>query len=174
MGNAVVPHVVVMGVAGCGKSTVGAKLADRLQRSFVEADDLHDAASREKMSKGIALTDHDRNPWLVRIGDHLNAMETPAIASCSALRRCYRDTLRQRLDRPVIFAHLACDKQTITRRFSARRGHFMPASLIESQFATLEELDADEQALVLDATMPIDELVAMIAPLAEQEEQAFD
>lgn len=138
------PLVVVMGVSGSGKSTVGEELAERLGVPFAEADSFHPPANVAKMSVGTPLTDEDRRPWLAAIaawlGDHA---ATGGVVSCSALRRRYRDRLRR--DTPeVFFLHLDGTEELIARRMAARKGHFMPRSLLRSQFETLEPLDADE------------------------------
>jgi gluconokinase len=146
---------VVMGVASCGKTTLGEALATRLKVPFVEGDKLHSAENVAKMSKGIPLTDQDRWPWLGRVGETL-AGSTGAIASCSALKRIYRDRIAESAGRPVAFLLLHGDKALLQKRIANRKGHFMPASLLESQLATLEIPGADENALIIDVALPVD------------------
>lgn len=149
----------VMGVTGSGKTTVGRALARRLGVPFGDADDFHSPANIAKMRAGTPLTDADREPWLRAIGAWLaEHRDTGAVATSSALRRGYRDTLRE-LAPDVVFVHLHGDRETARRRVSGRRGHFMPASLVDSQFDTLEPLGPDERGILLDMTGRVDELV---------------
>jgi carbohydrate kinase (thermoresistant glucokinase family) len=130
-------RLVVMGVAGCGKSSLGAALATALALPFTDADDLHPAANRAKMAAGHPLTDNDRWPWLQAVGAVLAA--EAGVVACSALRRSYRDRLRETAG-PVQFLHLIAPREVIAERLAARRGHFMPLALLDSQLATLEPL----------------------------------
>lgn len=157
-----VPRVVVMGVTGSGKSTIGAALAERLGVPFGDADDFHSAANVAKMSAGVPLDDADRRPWLRAIGRWLAAQDRGGVVSCSALKRSYRDTLRAEAP-GLVFVHLHGDRETVRRRVAGRAGHFMPESLVESQFAALEPLAADERGIVLDLDTPADDLVAAAA-----------
>ena len=141
--------IVVMGVAGCGKSTVAALLAGRLGWRFAEADDFHSPANVTIMGSGAALTDADRAPWLASLREWIDRENTPAVLTCSALRRSYRDVLRSSRAR-VRFVHLAGVADVIGARLAARTGHFMPASLLTSQLETLEPLAPDEDGVVLD------------------------
>jgi len=150
--------IVVMGVTGCGKSTVGVALAERLKVPFGDADDFHSPENVEKMSAGVPLDDADRRPWLLSIGAWLAAQPDGAVASCSALKRSYRDVLRESAP-DVAFVHLHGDRETVRRRVSGRAGHFMPSSLVDSQFAALEPLDPDERGVVLDLDAPVEDLV---------------
>jgi gluconokinase len=153
------PLVVVMGVSGSGKSTVGAALAQRLRVPFADADDLHPAANIAKMSAGQALDDHDRRPWLETIGGWLaEHVGTGGVVSCSALKRRYRDQLRHHAP-SVVFLHLDGSHDVIAARQASRPGHFMPASLLHSQFATLEPLAPDERGTVIDVDQDIDAIV---------------
>jgi gluconokinase len=151
--------IVVMGVSGSGKSTVGAALAQRLRVPFADADDFHPEANVAKMSAGHALTDEDRHPWLDAIGDWLaEHCGEGGVMSCSALKRQYRDQLRKHCPQ-VRFLHLSGSPQVIGRRQASRPGHFMPASLLASQFDTLEPLEADEHGVVVDVDQDIDAVV---------------
>lgn len=141
------PVLVLMGVAGTGKSTVAAMLAGRLGWTFEEGDDLHPEANVKKMASGDPLTDDDRWPWLDRIAEWIDdrvAAGEPGIITCSALKRSYRDVLRRDA---VTFVHFVGDRELILERMLRRQGHFMPTTLLDSQFATLEPLDADEKAI---------------------------
>lgn len=147
-----------MGVSGSGKSTAGAALAQRLRVPFGDADDMHPEANVEKMRAGHPLDDDDRRPWLEGIGEWLAARPQGAVVACSALKRSYRDLLREHAP-AVRFVHLDGSHETIARRQASRPGHFMPASLLGSQFATLEPLGPDEGGVVVDVTRSIDEIV---------------
>src|SRR6187551_2618222 len=150
--------VVVMGVSGSGKSTVGAALAGRLRVPFEDADDLHPQANIEKMTRGEPLDDHDRWPWLARIGEWLVAHEDGGVIACSALKRRYRDQLRHHCP-SVEFLHLEGGRDLIERRQASRPGHFMPSSLLTSQFETLEPLAPDERGVVVSVAGSVDEIV---------------
>ncbi len=150
--------IVVMGVSGSGKSTVGAALAQRLRVPFADADDFHPAANIEKMTAGHALDDADRRPWLDSIGQWLAAHPDGGVMSCSALKLAYRDQLRQHCP-GVEFLHLVGTPEVIGRRQASRPGHFMPASLLASQFETLEPLLADEHGVDVDVDQDIDSIV---------------
>lgn len=164
------PVLVVMGVSGSGKSTVAKPLATRLGWPFQEGDDLHPAANVAKMAAGHPLDDADRAPWLDAIAAWIAAHlrdGTGGVVTCSALRRAYRDRLRQ-AGPGVTFVYLKGSRTVIGERVAQRRGHFMPAALLDSQFATLEEPASDEHAIVVDIDQPveaqIDEIVAAVAP----------
>ncbi len=154
--------MVLMGVAGCGKSSVGAALAQTIEATYIDGDDLHPASSVEKMSRGEALTDDDRWPWLAEVGRTLGSATSPTIIGCSALKRRYREAITVAASAPVLFIHLSGTRQVIEARMSARPGHFMPVSLLDSQFATLEPLAKDENALVVDIDRSLAEVVAKI------------
>ena len=147
--------VVVMGVAGAGKTTLGRALADGLDVPYVDADDLHPATNITKMASGRPLGDHDRWPWLARVRDWLACRPDGGVVSCSALKRSYRDFLRDDV-RGLFFAHLDADPTLIAHRLAERAGHFMPQGLLASQFAALEPLADDEPGLVVDAEQPVD------------------
>lgn len=154
------PLVVVMGVSGSGKSTVGAALADALGVPFTDADGLHPAANVAKMTRGIPLTDTDREPWLDAVGARLaEHTGTGLVVACSALRRTYRDRLRAHAP-STVFVHLSGDAAVLAERMGGRSGHFMPTALLDSQLATLEPLAADEAGTTLDIRRPVEEIVA--------------
>lgn len=137
-----------MGVAGSGKSTVGAALAQRLGVSFEDADHMHPPGNVAKMAAGQPLTDADRHPWLERVGAWLTTHHD-GVMSCSALKRAYRDQLRATCP-SVRFLHLRGSPELIEERLAARTGHFLPASLLASQLATLEPLGTDERGVTVD------------------------
>lgn len=154
-------RVVVMGVSGSGKSTVGRAVADALGASFVDGDDLHPAANVAKMAAGIPLTDADREPWLRAVGRTLaDGDDTGVVVACSALKRSYRDLIRAEAP-GTVFAELDGPRELLQERM-IRPGHFMPASLLDSQLATLEPLQADEAGLRLDIAESPAELAAAI------------
>jgi gluconokinase len=156
-------RAVIMGVAGSGKSSVGVALAERIGAVYVDGDDLHSSASVAKMSAGQPLTDEDRAPWLVRVGETLGAASGPILIGCSALKRRYRDAIRAHAGGPVSFVHLSGSREVIASRMSSREGHFMPVSLIESQFAALEPLGPDEAGFAIDIDQPLPTLVEQAA-----------
>ena len=150
---------MVIGVSGSGKSTIAAALAERLRVPFADGDDLHPAANIAKMSRGEALDDGDRYPWLEAVGQWLADHQTGGgVMACSALRRTYRDLLRSHVD-GLLFVHLDGSPEVIDRRQAARTGHFMPSSLLTSQLATLEPLEPDEPGLAIDVDQSVDAIV---------------
>ncbi|HEY4225623.1 MAG TPA: gluconokinase [Pseudolysinimonas sp.] len=151
--------VVVMGVSGSGKSTVGAAVADALGLTFVDGDSLHPASNVAKMAAGIPLDDADRAPWLDAIAARLSS--DPVVIACSALKRAYRDRLRASAP-DLVLVFLEADRATLLTRMTHRPGHFMPASLLDSQLATLEPPAPDEHALTVDASAPIGALLASL------------
>jgi gluconokinase len=153
------PLIVVMGVSGSGKSTVGAALAQRLGVPFADADDMHPAANIAKMTAGHPLDDDDRRPWLARIGAWLADQPAGGVVGCSALKRIYRDQLRTYAS-DLEFLQLEGSPEVIARRQASRPGHFMPPSLLASQFATLEPLEPDEAGVVIDVDQSVDSIVA--------------
>lgn len=147
-------RVVIMGVAGCGKSSVGEALSQRLNIPYRDGDDLHTPQAVETMRQGIPLTDDDRWPWLDRVAQVL-ATEAPILLGCSALKRAYRDRIRAGAGGPVTFVHLSGSRDLIASRMAARTGHYMPTSLLDSQFAALEPPGPDEAITVdIDQTLP--------------------
>ncbi|TCH96783.1 gluconokinase [Roseococcus sp. SYP-B2431] len=155
-------HVLVMGVSGCGKSTIGAMLAEALGLPFADADAFHPPENVERMSAGIPLTDADRWPWLDALGAWLAAEERGGIIACSALKRSYRDRLRGWVPGLAV-VRLSGAPALIAARQGARAGHFMPPSLMASQFATLEPPGTDEEALALDIAAAPDAVAAEAA-----------
>jgi gluconokinase len=154
-------RVVVMGVSGCGKSTVGRALAARLGVNFVEGDALHSERNVAKMAAGTPLTDADRHGWLQLVAEQLNnptAAARGVVASCSALKRNYRDLLRAGAP-DLCFVHLHGSPALLADRLAARSGHYMPASLLASQLEILEPPGRDERALALDIVQPPSVLV---------------
>ena len=147
------PHVVVvMGVAGTGKTTIGPLLAARLGVPYAEGDDFHPQANIDKMTAGVPLTDDDRRPWLDAIGGWAHERAgLGGVVSCSALKRSYRDRLRA-VAPGLVFVHLTGDRQLVEDRMAHRQGHFMPTALLDSQFATLQPLQADEAGVGVDVS----------------------
>ncbi len=156
------PRLVLMGVSGCGKSTVGLALSQLTGLRFVDGDDLHPAANIARMRAGQPLQDSDRWPWLDRVAQGL-ATEAPVAIACSALRRSYRDRIRAQAGGPVGFVWLSVSLADIARRLSTRQGHFMPAALLESQFATLEPPTDEPGVLTVDALQDTGTLARQIA-----------
>jgi gluconokinase len=152
------PAVVVMGVSGSGKTTVGTILARQLRVPFADADDFHTAEGKAAMAAGRPLTDSDRWPWLARCADWLRGERDGAVLACSALKRSYRDVLRTASDR-LCFLHLAGAADVVTQRVGRRLNHYMPATLVGSQYATLEPLGADEFGVALDFTLDPEQIV---------------
>ncbi len=151
--------VVVMGVASCGKTTIGEALAEKLNAPFIEGDRLHGEANVAKMACGTPLTDDDRWPWLTRVGE---ALQGPGgiIASCSALKKSYRKAISAAAKRDVMFVHLHGDTDVLRERMAGRKGHFMPPTLLDSQLATLEMPDADENAVMIDINQKPEAIIA--------------
>ncbi|MEA5365680.1 gluconokinase [Amycolatopsis sp., V23-08] len=149
--------IVVMGVSGSGKTTVGTELADALGVEYAEADTFHPQANIDKMTAGIALTDADRAPWLEAIAGWIRAhQESGGVVTSSALKRRYRDVLRT--GGKVWFAHLHGDREVLAERMKTRKGHFMPVSLLDSQLADLEPLEPDEPGAIFDIRETPDEI----------------
>jgi gluconokinase len=156
--------VVVMGVSGCGKSTVGTRLAQQTGATFLDADDFHPPANVQRMRAGIALTDAERAPWLDALAARLasaGAADESVVLACSALRRSYRDALRRGAP-SLTLVHLTGSEALLAERLAARPGHYMPPALLPSQLATLESPADDEHAVTLDVAATTDELVAAL------------
>ncbi|TMH17240.1 MAG: gluconokinase [Betaproteobacteria bacterium] len=164
--------VVIMGVCGCGKTSVGQALANRLGWQFFDADDFHPPANVAKMATGVALTDEDREPWLDRLATEMRAVDQQrrhAVLACSALKESYRQRIARGLQEPgpegdggaeFRIVYLKGDAKTIEPRLALRSGHFMPSSLLASQFAALEEPD---DAMVIDIRQTTEAQAAQIA-----------
>ena len=150
-----------MGVAGSGKSLVGAALAESLNVTFVDADNLHPASNVAKMASGIPLDDDDRWPWLDLVGDTLAEASGGLVMACSALRRAYRDRILRRAP-DTQFVLLDGTRELLTERIGGRENHFMPTTLLDSQLATLEPLDDDEPGFVVDIDTTAEEIVSAI------------
>lgn len=151
---------VVMGVAGCGKTTIGIGLAAALDALFVDGDELHPAGNVAKMARGVSLDDADRAPWLAAVASRLRHGNCMTIIGCSALRRRYRDIIREGAGGSVTFLHLAGSHAVIAGRMAARKGHFMPLSLLDSQFAALEPPEVDEASITVDIDKTEAEIVS--------------
>jgi gluconokinase len=154
-------HIVVMGVSGTGKTTIGRAVADRMGGAFVEGDEYHPPANIQKMSSGTPLNDDDRRPWLEALAaeiSRLGGQGEISVTACSALRRIYRDWLRQG-DPDLFFLHLHTDYDVLLARME-QRDHFMPPSLLQSQFDTLEMLAGDERGAVIDDSLPVEGVIA--------------
>lgn len=155
--------VIVMGVSGCGKSSVGAALADRLRLPFIEGDVLHPETNVAKMAAGTPLTDEDRWPWLTVIGECMaDALERGEgiVVSCSALKKIYRDHLRAATGGRLTFVYLEGSRDLLGRRMGARTGHFMPLGLLDSQLATLEVPTGEPGVVTVSIDQPVEGIVA--------------
>jgi gluconokinase len=158
------PAFVVMGVSGCGKSTVGKKLAQALHLNYLEGDEFHPPENVARMATGIALTDEDRQGWLRLLSERLaqaQAAGEGVVLSCSALKRAYRDVLRRGAP-GLRLVHLQGSRELLAARMAVRRGHYMPASLLDSQLATLQSPGDDEAPLTFDVALSPDAMVAAI------------
>ncbi|MGR9250599.1 gluconokinase [Rhizobium leguminosarum] len=156
--------VIVMGVSGCGKSSVGERLAAQNGMPFLEGDQLHPAENVEKMAQGISLTDDDRLPWLDRIGAEIRTAQEASqglVISCSALKRHYRDRLRQAATGRLVFVFLEGSRELLLSRMQARQGHFMPASLLDSQLETLEPPTGEAGVVTVAIDNALDDIVAL-------------
>lgn len=154
--------LIVMGVAGCGKSTIGSALATELGAHYLDGDDFHPHSNIAKMSAGEPLTDEDRQPWLAEFGHALSAASGKIVGGCSALKRQYRDRIRAYTAEPTTFIHLAGDRSLIAQRIKERQGHYMPPSLLDSQFEALEPPSTDEGAITVDIACSTRQIVANI------------
>lgn len=162
---------VLMGVAGCGKSSVGVALAPALGAVFVDGDDLHPPANIAKMRRGEALCDVDRWPWLAAVGAALT--RPGVVVGCSALKRAYRARIAAHAGGDLCFIHLSGSRALIRARMAARPGHFMPTSLLDSQFATLEPPGMEEPAITVEIDQPMDALIADILAKLKSKQSAF-
>ena len=153
-------HIVVMGVTATGKTTVATEVAEELGCEYIEGDELHPSQNIAKMEQGVPLTDEDRWPWLQAIAELVAVKDlegTSTVVTCSALKRSYRDVLQGAA--PTFFVHLEAPFEVLEKRMQHRTKHFMPTTLLQSQFDTLEELGDDEAGTVIDVSPPLDEVV---------------
>lgn len=156
-------HIVIAGVSGSGKSTVGQALSDLSGLPYQDADDLHPVANVDKMRSGQPLTDTDRWPWLDVCANALRTAPSGMILGCSALRRVYRDRMRETSGvADLVFVHLSGTSDLLHKRISERTGHYMPPSLLATQLQTLEPLDADENGLTIDIDQSVDDIIQAI------------
>jgi carbohydrate kinase (thermoresistant glucokinase family) len=169
-------RIVVMGVSGCGKSSVGIALAEALGARFIDGDDLHPEANKAKMSAGIPLDDEDRWPWLDLVSRALaeevstwpaESDSTGTVIACSALKRSYRERILAGAPN-TFFIHLDGSREILEQRLGNRTGHFMPATLLDSQLATLEPLGSDEPGAVIDINQPISQIIALAQALIKR------
>ncbi|MGP5728883.1 gluconokinase [Corynebacterium casei] len=158
-------YVVLMGVSGSGKSSVGEKLSPLVGLPYRDGDDMHPQSNIDKMESGTPLNDEDRMPWLKNIGQEL-AASGGLMIGCSALKRSYRDLIRSYCPEAV-FVHLAGDFELLSERMNSRTGHFMPASLLKSQFETLQQLEPDEKGVVIDIEPSVGEVAQQAANYLE-------
>ena len=152
------PLIVVMGVSGCGKSTIGSALAERLGCPFLEGDDFHPRENKVKMGDGIPLNDHDRKGWFTAIRNALEKESDLVIVSCSALKQKYRDFFSE-LHRPVVYLHLTGDRSLLEERIGSRSGHFFDSKLLDSQIETLEPPSDDELAVSIEISDTVENIV---------------
>lgn len=151
--------ILLMGATGCGKSTIGEQLAQHLKAAYIEGDSFHTPENKAKMSRGIALTDDDRWPWLKIVGDTLRRRPGKTVGSCSALKRSYRDHITKQANEPVLFIHLCGSKAVLADRLAGRHAHFMDKNLLQSQLELLEAPDSDEHSFSIDIDAGIGEIV---------------
>jgi carbohydrate kinase (thermoresistant glucokinase family) len=154
--------MIVMGVSSCGKSSVASALAEKHEAIFLDADDYHPASNIEKMSRGDALNDEDRWPWLKHFANTMAYQKGLAIGACSSLKRVYREKLIEAAGEPILFIHLHGSRDLLEQRIAARENHFMPPSLLSSQLATLEIPDPDENAITIDITGSKEQVIQLI------------
>ena len=158
-------HYIIMGICGCGKTTVAEAMQQQLHCPFAEGDDFHTQANRDKMGAGIPLNDDDRRPWLERLRDWMSEQAQHGvrhtIVTCSALKHSYRDILRQ-AQGEVHFVHLSPPIEANRERMESRQGHYMKASMIQSQLDTLQPLAADEQGVVITSAGAPDEVMVEV------------
>jgi gluconokinase len=165
------PPLIVMGVSGCGKSSVGEALAAHFAVPYIEGDAMHPPANIAKMSAGTPLNDDDRRPWLDALAARLKveaAQNGGAVASCSSLKQAYRDRLQAGAGPQTRFIFLDCSRKTLERNQSQRKGHFMPPSLLDSQLATLEPPHDEARAIVIDGNQPFDAVIQSILDKLKQ------
>jgi gluconokinase len=155
--------VIVMGVSGCGKTTAGEALARHFGVPYIEGDALHPAENVAKMASGTPLNDDDRWPWLEKIGAALKAHPGGAVATCSSLKKVYRERLRKTAGEGLRFVFLKCSREVLEERMQARKGHFMPPSLLASQLATLEDPGGEAGVVTVNGDAGHEAIMAEIA-----------
>jgi gluconokinase len=151
--------IVVMGVSGSGKTSVGEAIAEACGYPFIEGDALHPPENIRKMSQGIPLTDDDRWPWLAAIGQRLAESPSPLVVSCSALKRSYRQKLRESSPKGLAFVFLHGDEAVLAERMRHRTGHFMPSTLLQTQLSTLEDPTGEENTVAVDVAQPLETII---------------
>jgi gluconokinase len=164
--------VIVMGVSGCGKTTAGEALARHFGVPYIEGDALHPGSNVAKMASGTPLNDDDRWPWLEKIGAALKSHPGGAVATCSSLKRVYRERLRQTAGEGLRFVFLKCSKEVLEKRMRARKGHFMPPSLLASQLATLEDPGGEAGVVTVNGDAAHEEIMAEIVGGLESAKQS--
>ncbi|WP_018688975.1 gluconokinase [Ahrensia kielensis] len=160
---------VLMGVAGSGKSSIGAGVADLIGGTYIDGDDFHPQSNIDKMASGEPLKDDDRWPWLKIVSTELARINGIGLVGCSALKKAYREVITANAGEPVKFIYLNGTKELIGERMAARQGHFMPAKLLESQFATLEEPNKTENAISVDISGQEREIITHIADVIRED-----
>ena len=166
------PPLVVMGVSGCGKTSVGEAIAAHFGIPYIEGDAMHPPANIAKMSAGTPLNDEDRWPWLDALASRLKAeaeTRNGAVATCSALKLAYRDRIQAGSGPETRFIFLDCARETLERNLAGRKGHFMPPSLLDSQLATLESPYSETRAMIIDGNQPFEAVIGSILARLEQE-----
>lgn len=166
------PPLVVMGVSGCGKTSVGEAIAAHFGIPYIEGDAMHPPANIAKMSAGTPLNDDDRWPWLDALAARLKTEAEGnggAVATCSALKTAYRDRIEAGSGRETCFIFLNCSRETLMRNLGGRKGHFMPPSLLDSQLATLEPPYNEARAIIIDGNLPFDAVIRSVVEKLEQE-----
>ena len=151
-----------MGVTGCGKSTVAQALAQQLHAVFIEGDNHHSATNKAKMSAGVPLEDADRWPWLATVANAMRQAPGGTVLSCSALKRVYRDYIYSIVAQPVLFVYLHGSREVLSARLANRQGHFMSKALLDSQLATLEQPNDDENSITINVDSTISNIVDAI------------
>ena len=155
--------IIVMGPTGCGKSTIGRQLAEIYSAVYIEGDDHHSAENKQKMHAGTALTDEDRWPWLREIAITMKSQHGRTIASCSSLKRAYREFMARAAGEPILYIYLHGSVETLSERLSGRQGHFMNSGLLNSQLATLEAPGEDEYSVAVSVEQPAADIVEQIS-----------
>ncbi|VDM46641.1 unnamed protein product [Toxocara canis] len=164
--------IFIMGVAGCGKTSVGVQLSAKLGAHFEDADDYHSEGNRDKMAKGIALNDEDRLPWLQRIAELAERSTQRIVIACSALKKNYRKILSASLNDNFVFVYLQVERDELERRLRSRKGHFFDFHLLDSQLDTLEVPHDERNCIIVDANQSLEYIVTDIVSLLTDEQRA--